>query len=77
MLRKIMIFLVKGYNLLLSPFLPPSCRYTPTCSAYMVEAIEKHGAFRGLWMGTRRIMRCHPWHEGGHDPVPDCTKHRH
>ena len=71
MLRKSMIGLVKGYNLLVSPFLPPSCRYTPTCSAYMVEAIEKHGAFRGLWMGSRRILRCHPWHEGGYDPVPD------
>lgn len=77
MIRKALIGLVKGYNLLLSPFLPPSCRYTPTCSAYMVEAIEKHGAFRGLWMGTKRIFRCHPWHEGGHDPVPDKCNHKH
>lgn len=72
-----MIYLVKGYNLLLSPFLPPSCRYTPTCSAYMIEAIEKHGAFKGLWLGSKRIMRCHPWHEGGYDPVPDRHEHKH
>lgn len=77
MIRKAMIALVKGYNLLLSPFLPPSCRYTPTCSAYMVEAIEKHGALRGLWLGFKRILRCHPWHEGGMDPVPERDKHRH
>lgn len=77
MIRKALIALVKGYNFILSPFLPPSCRYTPTCSAYMVEAIEKHGALRGLWMGTRRILRCHPWHEGGYDPVPDKCDHKH
>ncbi|HHJ20214.1 MAG TPA: membrane protein insertion efficiency factor YidD [Gammaproteobacteria bacterium] len=73
--KRLLIALIKGYTLLVSPFLAPSCRYTPTCSAYMMEAIHKHGALRGLWMGTRRILRCHPFHEGGHDPVPEPKQH--
>jgi putative membrane protein insertion efficiency factor len=63
--------LVRGYQLFISPVLGSSCRYTPTCSAYMLEAIDRWGAWRGTWLGLKRIGRCHPWHEGGYDPVPD------
>ncbi len=64
------IALIRGYQLLLSPFMASSCRYYPTCSQYTCEAIERYGLLRGMWMGAKRIGRCHPWHEGGHDPVP-------
>lgn len=63
--------LVRAYQLLLSPVLPASCRYQPTCSAYAVEALEKHGALRGGWLAVRRISRCHPWGGSGYDPVPE------
>jgi putative membrane protein insertion efficiency factor len=65
-----MILLVRGYQKGISPFLPPSCRYTPTCSAYAVEALQKHGAVRGGWLALRRLSRCHPWGGHGYDPVP-------
>lgn len=58
------------YRAVISPVLPPSCRYTPSCSAYAVEAIRKHGPFYGLYLAVRRILRCHPWGGHGHDPVP-------
>ena len=61
---------VRGYQLFLSPFLPPSCRYTPSCSAYAIEALQRHGALRGGWLALRRIGRCHPFRPGGYDPVP-------
>lgn len=61
---------IGGYRRFLSPMLRPSCRYHPTCSAYTVEAIEIHGAAKGSWLGVKRIGRCHPWQEGGFDPVP-------
>lgn len=62
--------LIRVYQLFLSPLFPASCRYTPTCSAYAVEAIERHGVVRGSWLAARRIARCHPFRPGGHDPVP-------
>ena len=57
------------YQTWISPFLPPSCRFTPTCSEYTKQAVEKYGALRGTWMGTKRILRCQPFCKGGHDPV--------
>jgi putative membrane protein insertion efficiency factor len=57
------------YKTWLSPFLPPSCRFTPTCSEYTMQAVEKYGALRGTWMGAKRILRCQPFSKGGHDPV--------
>lgn len=69
-MRALLIFLVRLYQKYLSPLFPPTCRYQPTCSQYMIEAIEKHGA-KGVLMGAARIFRCHPFVEGGDDPVPD------
>ena len=73
-LKKILVFplvvLIKFYQLCISPFTPPSCRYTPTCSQYALEALRKHGLFKGGWLALRRILRCHPWGGSGYDPVP-------
>jgi putative membrane protein insertion efficiency factor len=69
-MKSLFIGMIKFYSVLISPFFAQSCRYTPTCSTYMIEAVEVHGVFKGFWMGIRRIFRCHPFHEGGHDPVP-------
>ncbi|MGT2801338.1 hypothetical protein SAMN02910293_00940 [Streptococcus henryi] len=69
-MKKILIGLVRFYQKYISPAFPPSCRYRPSCSAYMIEAIEKHGV-KGVLMGIARILRCHPLVEGGEDPVPD------
>lgn len=66
----ILVGLIKGYQLLLSPYLPASCRYHPGCSTYAAEAIMVHGPLRGLWLAVRRIVRCHPWGGMGYDPVP-------
>lgn len=68
---KILIAPVRFYQRCISPLTPPACRYTPTCSQYMIEAIEKHGPLRGLYLGVRRILRCAPWGGSGYDPVPD------
>jgi hypothetical protein len=62
--------LVRGYQGLVSPILPPACRFHPNCSAYAVEAIETHGALKGGWLMIKRVARCHPWNQGGFDPVP-------
>lgn len=70
MANKILIALVRFYQGAISPYTPAACRYNPTCSHYMIEAIKKHGAARGLWLGIKRIARCHPWGGSGDDPVP-------
>lgn len=69
-MRTILILFVRGYQVSLSPLLPSSCRYFPSCSAYAIEALERHGAVRGSWLALRRILRCHPFRPGGYDPVP-------
>jgi putative membrane protein insertion efficiency factor len=69
-LRALAILLVRGYRFAIAPVLPKSCRFTPSCSAYAEEALHKHGLFRGLWLAAKRILRCHPFHPGGYDPVP-------
>ena len=69
-MKKVLVKAVHGYQRWISPVFPPACRYYPTCSNYMIEAIEKHGA-KGLLMGLARIGRCHPWSKEGDDPVPD------
>lgn len=70
-MRKILIFIVRIYQTLISPLFPPSCRYYPTCSSYMIDALKKHGPILGLIMGISRILRCNPFIRGGMDPVPD------
>jgi hypothetical protein len=62
--------LLRGYQLLISPLLGPRCRFHPSCSQYAIEAVRLHGSLRGSWLGLRRLLRCHPWHPGGYDPVP-------
>jgi putative membrane protein insertion efficiency factor len=64
-----LIFIIRAYRSLISPLLPPACRFTPTCSEYAMQAIEKYGALRGVYLGARRLLRCHPFHSGGYDPV--------
>lgn len=67
--QRFLLLLVRGYQYLISPLFPPCCRFTPTCSAYAIQAIEKYGVFRGLFLSFRRILRCHPFSAGGYDPV--------
>ncbi len=76
-MRFVLKYLIRGYQLAISPFLGPRCRFYPSCSHYAIEAIETHGALRGVWLTLKRISRCHPWHEGGFDPVPACLNHSH
>jgi putative membrane protein insertion efficiency factor len=68
--RNVVLFLIRFYRKAISPHFPPSCRYYPSCSAYAYEAVEKYGLMRGLALAVRRILRCHPFHPGGYDPVP-------
>jgi uncharacterized protein len=69
-MKFVILWLLRAYKRYLSPLLPPSCRFEPTCSVYMVEAIEKKGVVQGLILGLRRLLRCHPFSAGGYDPVP-------
>mgnify|MGYP006175113049 CR=1 FL=1 len=69
-LARLLILLVRGYQLMISPLIGPRCRFTPTCSCYALDALRLHGPWRGSWLAARRIGRCHPLHPGGHDPVP-------
>ena len=68
-MQAVVIQLLRFYKGWVSPLLPSACRFYPTCSEYMLEAVQKHGAARGVWLGARRLARCHPFHEGGFDPV--------
>lgn len=69
-IQKIIIYLIKVYQVGISPYIGAHCRYTPTCSTYFMQAVEKYGALKGSFLGIKRILRCHPWHPGGYDPVP-------
>ncbi|ERJ92189.1 membrane protein insertion efficiency factor YidD [Selenomonas sp. oral taxon 892] len=69
-MKRVLLLLIQFYRAAVSPLTLPTCRYYPTCSAYAMEAIERYGARRGGWMALRRILRCHPFHPGGYDPVP-------
>ncbi len=69
--RRLFLWIIRAYQLVLSPLLGPRCRFYPTCSCYAHTAIERFGVLRGTWLGFRRILRCHPFNEGGYDPVPD------
>jgi putative membrane protein insertion efficiency factor len=72
----VLVWLVTGYRRIISPILPPSCRFYPSCSAYALEAVQVHGALRGSWLAARRLSRCHPFHAGGLDPVPPAKQAR-
>ena len=69
-MKHVLMALIRGYQRFISPLIGPHCIYTPTCSAYALEAIGKYGALKGTWLAAKRIARCHPFHEGGYDPVP-------
>ncbi|MBX3648329.1 MAG: membrane protein insertion efficiency factor YidD [Rhodocyclaceae bacterium] len=69
-MKRLLVLLVRTYRLAISPLVGRNCRFHPSCSEYAIEALEKHGGYRGLWLATKRVSRCHPWHPGGYDPVP-------
>jgi uncharacterized protein len=69
-MKHIFIFIIKLYQILISPFLGDNCRFTPSCSQYTIEAIKKYGIFKGSFLSIKRILKCHPFHKGGHDPLP-------
>lgn len=69
-MRKIVILLISGYQYLISPLIPPTCRFTPSCSHYACDALAKHGVIKGGWFSIKRLLRCNPWNSGGYDPLP-------
>lgn len=69
-MSRLLILPIRFYQLSISPMLPPSCRFTPSCSQYAIEALRRHGPVKGLWLAIKRLSRCHPWGESGYDPVP-------
>jgi uncharacterized protein len=73
-IARLLVLLVRGYQIAISPLLGPRCRFYPSCSAYAIEALRVHGALRGSWLAGRRLLRCHPWNPGGLDPVPPSTR---
>ena len=75
-LARVLRALISAYRSAISPLRPPTCRYLPTCSEYAIDAIDAHGALRGGWLALRRLLRCHPLHPGGHDPVPPIVGRR-
>jgi len=70
LVRAGLVKVIRAYQLVISPLLGPACRFHPSCSEYLIDAIQRHGAARGVWLGARRLARCHPFHPGGLDPVP-------
>ncbi len=75
-MRTALILLIRFYRYAVSPLLGPRCRFHPTCSEYALEAVSRHGALRGTWLALRRLLRCHPWHPPGHDPVPPAPRRK-
>ena len=69
-MKALLLWLLRWYRRSISPMKPPSCRFTPTCSTYALEAVEKYGAAKGSWLSLKRVLKCHPFHPGGYDPVP-------
>ncbi|MHB1355457.1 MAG: membrane protein insertion efficiency factor YidD [Anaerolineae bacterium] len=69
-MKRVLQFLIRVYQRVISPLMPPACRFTPTCSEYMYQAVSKYGALRGFWLGLKRLVRCNPFCPGGYDPVP-------
>ena len=76
-MKYILLAIIRLYQWFISPFFPKSCRFEPTCSHYAFTAIDRFGFFKGAWLATKRILKCHPYHAGGFDPVPDIHQHQH
>ena len=75
-MKFLLLLLIRGYRRFISPLFLPSCRFQPTCSQYALQAVERFGALRGGWLTVKRLLRCHPFHLGGYDPVPQCSSHQ-
>lgn len=74
-MQTFLLLILRAYRYLLSPWIGQHCRFYPTCSAYAEESVREHGAWKGAWLAAKRLSRCHPWHAGGVDPVPEKTRH--